>query len=201
MTREFSVERVTPALIGALSALFERTGTACHCEWWHFEGDKNAWLERCFHHPEQNRDAFRARVESARGPLGLVALATSGKVVGWMKLTDSGAVRKLYEQRVYRGLPCFDGDRGGVLTIGCFLVDPEWRRIGVAAALLEGGIALARELGANAIEAFPRVGTELRDYEIWTGPAELFRRSGFEVVSDALASYPVLRKVLRPDLG
>ena len=33
----------------ALLALFERTSTPCHCQYWHFTGDKNAWLERLFH--------------------------------------------------------------------------------------------------------------------------------------------------------
>ena len=112
-----------------------------------------------------------------------------------MKLTFTSAVPKLYAQRPYRGVPCLRDDRDRTVTVGCFLVDEAWRRRGVAAALLERGLELARAAGALAVEAFPRRAEGLRDEELWTGPHGLFARFGFDVVHD-LAQYPVVRRML-----
>jgi GNAT superfamily N-acetyltransferase len=76
------------------------------------------------------------------------------------------------------------------------LVDPNWRRQGVSRKLLEAAIALARELGARAIEAFPRRSDGMRAEELWTGSADVFIDAGFEEIHE-LGPYPVLKKVLR----
>ena len=177
-----------------LPALFERAGSACYCEWWHFEGDKNAWLARLAHAPETNRERLVARAE-APGLAGVVAVARTGEAIGWMKLTVASAVPKLYDQRPYRGLPCLGENRERTAAVGCFLVDPAWRRGGVSEALLLSGIELARASGMAAIEAFPRRAEGVRDEELWTGPHELLRRHGFEIVHE-IGQYPVLRRML-----
>lgn len=185
----------------ALTALFERACAGCFCRYWHFEGDKNAWLDRLAHAPERNAQELLADLNTSESaPLGVVARAlhpsraepSGSAIVGWMKLTSADRVPKLYEQRVYRRLPCFDGDRSRIFTIGCFLVDPAERRRKIAAGLLVTGIELARSRGASAIEAFPRRAELLGDEERWTGPLELFLQHGFEIVHE-VAQYPVLR--------
>jgi hypothetical protein len=106
-------------------------------------------------------------------------------------------VPKLYAQRVYRGLPCFEGDREGVFTIGCILVDPARRRSRVAESMLARAVTTVRERGGRAIEAFPRRAEDISDAQAWTGPFSLYTRAGFRVVHDfALQSYPVMRLVL-----
>jgi GNAT superfamily N-acetyltransferase len=177
-----------------LPGLFERAGSACFCEWWHFEGDKNAWLERLAHFPDTNRQRLVERTACA-ALSGVVAVSHAGEAVGWMKLTPANAVPKLYAQRPYRGLDCLREHRERTFTVGCFLVDPTWRKRHVSDALLGTGIELARAAGALAIEAFPRRADGLRDEEVWTGPYGLFVRHGFEEVHD-LAQYPVLRLML-----
>lgn len=191
---EFDCQPLSRAHAATLPALFERAGSNCYCEWWHFEGDKNAWLARLAHAPEANRERLVARAEAPE-LAGLVAVARAGDAVGWMKLTMARAVPKLYEQRPYRGLPCLRENRESTAVIGCFLVDPAWRRRGVSEALLRAGIELARASGVVAIEVFPRRAEGLRDEELWTGPYELLRRYGFEEVHE-LAQYPVLRRML-----
>src|SRR5262245_14366923 len=85
-----------------LAALFARTGSPCFCRWWHFSGDKNAWLDRCANAPEENRAELLASLGSGRDDArGVVALTHDGKVVGWTKLAPAAAVKKLYEQRLY----------------------------------------------------------------------------------------------------
>lgn len=176
----------------ALAALFERTSTPCNCQYWHFTGDKNAWLERLFHAPELNRAAFMESL-STSAPHGIVALHDE-RAIGWLKLTPAEHVQKLYDQRLYKGLSIFQGPRDGVLTIGCLLVDEDYRRRGVAKALVQGAIAYAHTLGSGirAIEAFPRRTERMEPAELWTGPPSIFLSAGFEVVSD-FAPYPVLR--------
>jgi len=191
---DFQCRALTEGDAPALAELFTRAGTDCHCEWWHFEGDKNEWLARLFHSPEANRAALLERARSPR-PTGVVAVVRTGEVAGWMKLTFASDVPKLYAQRPYRGLPTLQEHRPRTMTIGCFLVDPAWRRRGVAAALLATGLELARTAGASTVEAFPRRAEALRDEELWTGPYDLFSRHGFEIVHE-LAQYPVLRRML-----
>jgi GNAT superfamily N-acetyltransferase len=176
----------------ALLALFERTSTPCHCQYWHFTGDKNAWLDRLFHAPELNRSAFVESLRAEHSELrGVVALHAE-RAVGWLKLCPAERVPKLYEQRLYRGLPVLSGPRDGVLTIGCLLVDEEFRRRGVAAALVEHAVALAEARGARCIEAFPRRSPDAGPAELWTGPFSIFERAGFKIIND-FGPYPVLR--------
>jgi len=181
-------EEHTSPLLG----LFARTGTPCHCQYWHFTGDKNAWLERLFHAPDQNRAAFAESLRSAGTELRGVVALHAGEAVGWLKLCPAERVAKLYDQRLYRGLPAFSGAREGVLTIGCMLVDEAFRRRGVARALLQHAVTLAEACGARCIEAFPRRSDQAGPAELWMGPFNIFEQAGFKIVSD-FAPYPVLR--------
>ena len=202
----YRCERATSAHTGGLLALFEAAGSGCFCNYWHFEGDKNAWLERCYVNPEQNRAALVARLALPE-LCGVVALADAA-VCGWMKLTRAPAVARLYDQRVYRNLPCFQAQcepndgapkREDVYAVACCYVAEAERGRGVGRLLLSAAIAAVREAGGAALEAFPRAtpdGEQLRPDEIWMGPEALFESAGFTPVSD-FRPYPVLRLALR----
>ncbi len=190
---ELQVRPLTAEDALALAALFEVSQTPCHCRWYDFHGDKNEWLDRCYNHPEENRDELLAAVR-AQTLAGVIALQ-GGEVVGWMRLSWSAQLAKHYEQRIYRGLPCFEGDRGGVMAIGCFLVTPAHRLQGVPRRLLLAGIEHARQLGARALEAFPHRATGLPPEALFTGRFELLQELGFEVIHD-FQPYPVLRYTL-----
>jgi ribosomal protein S18 acetylase RimI-like enzyme len=189
---QLEVAAAQPKHTASLVALFERTGTPCHCQYWHFAGDKNAWLERLFHAPEQNRELFVESLAAAQGELRGVVALQGEQAVGWLKLCPAERVPKLYDQRLYRGLPALSGPREGVLTVGCLLVDEEFRRRGVARALVDQAIVLAEARGARCIEAFPRRAELAGPAELWTGPFSVFVRAGFSIISD-FGPYPVLR--------
>ena len=155
-------------------------------------GDKNAWLHRSVHQPENNAEEMRAALQRGSAEMGGVVARLADEIVGWMKLAPAGTLDKLYAQRLYRGLECLSGDRTGVYTIACFLVDPAVRRQGVARALVDAGLSLAERLGARTVEAFPRRADMLRPEEMWTGPMAALEGAGFRVVHD-FAPYPVLR--------
>ena len=189
-TSSLALEAAGPEHAEALLALFERTATPCSCQYWHFNGDKNAWLDRLFHAPELNRSAFAQNLAQP-GMKGVVALRDN-QAVGWMKLCLAETIPKLYDQRLYKGLPCFNGPRDGVLSVGCLLVDERLRRTGVARALVRKGVELAKESSARAVEAFPRRADLAGPAELWTGPISIFLDAGFQIIND-FQPYPVLR--------
>jgi GNAT superfamily N-acetyltransferase len=193
-------ERASTRHLAGLLALFEHAGSGCYCQYWHFTGDKNAWLERCYVTPEKNREALAAQLSSPE-LYGVVATrADSSEVVGWLKATRASNVGRIYEQRVYRNLPCFgESPRDDVYAISCLFVADAERGRGAARALLSAAIAAAREAGGSALEAFPRQAPDaarLRGDEVWMGPEGLYERAGFLGVSD-FRPYPVLRLQLR----
>lgn len=189
------VEPLSERNVGALQALFANAHSACFCRYWHFTGNKNEWLDRCAHRPEENaaelEGAVRARAPDARGLLALVN-GPPERAVGWLKLTPRASVPKLRSLPVYRSLDL--GDEHTTFAIGCLLVDPDQRHRGVARALVQAAVAAARAWGAAAVEAYPRRATHpLSDEEAWQGPESLFRDAGFVPVHDE-GPYPVLRR-------
>jgi GNAT superfamily N-acetyltransferase len=187
-----SVVSAGPEHAVILADLFARSDVACHCRYWHFAGSTNAWLDRCANARGVNHSEMRDALDSRSDEMSGVVALDGTTALGWLKLSPAASVPKIYEQRLYRRLPCFDGSRDGVFTVGCLLVDPVRRKQGVAEALLRGAIHVARSRGGTAIEAFPRRAEGTRDEDVWTGPYSLFFRAGFEIVHD-FAPYPVVR--------
>ena len=192
----YEVTEAGPADADDLAELFRATGSPCFCRFWHFGGTNNEWLDRCANAPGDNerelRDALTRGEDEARG---VIARRRGERaVVGWMKVAPAPAMKKAYDRRLYRGLPCFAGDRTGVFAIGCLLVHPEHRKRALSEALVRGAIMLAPAWGARALEAFPRRPREpVRDEELWTGPMSAFERNGFVEVH-TFDPYPVLRR-------
>lgn len=187
------VAPLTADLLPAWAALFEASGSACFCRWWHFEGTKNEWLARCFEDPARNRAEQSELVE--RGAVearGLLALeGDRDEAIGWMKLAPRERLPKLRRQGAYRPLDL--GDDDGVWSVGCLLVRPDRRRQGVARALVRAAPDQVRAWGGRAVEAYPhRVAHALHDEEAWMGPERVFVTESWQPVHDS-APYPVYR--------
>lgn len=181
------VRAATRADFASLAALFERDHSPCYCRYWHFEGTNKEWEARCAFEPDKSRDELSASLGAGEGH-GLIAI--DERVLGWMKLVPQPVMHKLLKRSPYKDLEAPE-----VWSIGCFLIDPEHRRRGVATALLRGAIELAPALGARVLEAYPRVFEGMHDGEQWTGPYAMFESLGFEVFRDQ-PQYPVVRKTL-----
>jgi GNAT superfamily N-acetyltransferase len=189
------VTPLTEENAGAWAALFEASGCTCFCRWWHFTGNKNEWLARCFEDPTINRDEQLALMRTgAAEARGLLAME-DGQAVGWMKLAPRTLLPKLRRQGPYRALDLGDDvdSSDAIWSVGCFLVRPDRRRKGVARALLEAAPEPVRSWGGRALEAYPhRVAHALHDEEAWMGPESLFVRLGWQALHD-LPPYPVYR--------
>lgn len=187
-----AIEAVTEAHLPSLRQLFEASSSSCFCRYWHFEGTKNDWLDRCANRPEENARELEAAVKAHDpGARGLVAIE-NGAVVGWMKLVPRAAVPKLRRLPVYRNLDL--GDEETTYSIGCLLVHPNARGRGIARKLVAAGPPFARAWGARAVEGYPRRSSEpLHDEEAWQGPERAFIAEGYQPVVD-VPPYPVYRK-------
>ena len=186
----------TRADAAGLASLFARAESPCFCRYWHFVGDTNAWLEKCAVAPDTNREEFEHALSCASDEARGIVAVTATQIVGWLKVAPATSMRKAYERRFYKSLPCFEGDRDGVFLIGCMLVDPAMRHHGVAMTLVQRAMRLSKDFGARILEAMPRRPSEpVSDEELWTGPANIFVACGFEQVSD-FGPYPVFRRRL-----
>ncbi|MCC6648535.1 MAG: GNAT family N-acetyltransferase [Polyangiaceae bacterium] len=185
---------VGPGDLEALFALFDAAASPCFCRYWHFEGDKNAWLARCAFEPETSR-AELARAVGDGHDEGRGVVAEDGPaLVGWAKIAPSRALSKLYGERYYRGL--VQASRDGVWALGCLLVHPAHRRRQVSRHLVMAAVEVARAEGAQVVEAFPRrVACEVADEELWRGTATVLEGCGFVAVAGDEA-YPVMRRTL-----
>ena len=144
------------------------------------------------------KDAMRELVLGDERP-GLLAYR-DGTPVGWVAVAPRPAYPVLQRSRLYGPL---DGDED-VFAITCFYVDPAFRGEGVSSALLDAAVEYARQQGAKAVDAFPKV--EVAAHASRSGRAEesfsfmgrpgSFERREFEVVRTTGA-----RAVVRRSLG
>jgi GNAT superfamily N-acetyltransferase len=192
---ELELGPAEPRHAAGLAALFASNGYGCYCRFWHFGGTAREWLERCAQRPEENCSEMRAALAAGSPEMRGVVATRGDELIGWLKLAPTPAVAKLYEQRLYKDLPCFSGDRARSLCVACLLVREDQRHRGVARALLASAVELASAWGASAIEAFPRSDPDLADQSLMLGPTRLFLEAGFEVIHD-FYPYPVLRRQL-----
>jgi GNAT superfamily N-acetyltransferase len=169
-------------------AAFHRapSGRGCFCMYWHFGGDNRAWQLQ----QEQDNESAKQQLVLTKKTFGLLLFADNS-VRATVQLEPRVTLTKLTVKMPYRDL----GPPDGVWSVGCLLVDPAYRRRGFARALITEAIGWTRTMGAIALEAYPRLGDELRDDEVWTGPNELFRSLGFVCVREH-GQYPVLRREL-----
>ena len=190
-TPTLTIRRLTPARLSALDALFAARGCSvarqCWCMYYRRSGaepPRPAGTSRA----EANRAAFKALLDGGRF-MGL--LAYHGKeAVGWLSVGPREDYAKLERSPVMRPV-----DDAPVWSVVCFVVAGPWRGRGVARALLQAAIDLARQRG-KTLEAYPVDKPDRSaDDNLWFGPKSLFDACGFEEVARRKPARPVMRLV------
>jgi GNAT superfamily N-acetyltransferase len=168
------VRAMVPALAADYLALFDAAfsdnpeWSGCYCLFYH--SPRENWGAG----PE---DVARHRAERAeqlaRGAAPGYLAYRDGRPVGWLNAGPREAYQNL------RGLP---GGAAGEALVMCFVVLPEARRQGVAAALLDFALADLARRGLTAVEAYPPSGEpgehpwQAHNYK---GPRALYLSRGF----------------------
>jgi len=154
----------------------------CYCYSYHFTGTAEEWEEE-----GKNRAAAidLIRKNHMRGYLAY----DEARPIGWCNVND----RQNYEG-LKQSINIRDDVEGRVGAIVCFVVNPAYRRRGVAAQMLERICADYLEAGYACLEAYPGKNIT-NDEENYHGPEALYFKSGFVSVEDCI-EYSVVRKIL-----
>ncbi|HET9652327.1 MAG TPA: GNAT family N-acetyltransferase [Usitatibacter sp.] len=121
-------------------------------------------------------------------PPGLIGY--HGKTpVGWVSLGPREDYRRLERSPLMKRV-----DDEPVWSIICFVVPAEYRRKGVAKALLAGAIAYARKRGVKLLEAYPvDRPPPLADDWLWFGHKSMYDAAGFAEVARRKPTRAVVR--------
>lgn len=176
---------VSPERFADLDAVFRARGCSvakgCYCMYYRVTHAEYRQIGRGV------RDAMRGLVEggSVTGLIGYLG----GEPVGWVSLGPREEHRRLETSKVMARV-----DDEPVWSVVCFVVPSAHRGRGVAAALLRGAIAYARERGARWLEAYP-VDLEAApgQQQLWFGTASMFREAGFTELARRKPGRPVYR--------
>jgi GNAT superfamily N-acetyltransferase len=132
--------------------------------------------------PGARREALRTQLDEDP-PAGMLAYV-DGEVAGWCGFAPRPRLPRLERSRT---IPKVDDKP--VWSVLCFNVRVGYRRRGVAAALLDGVVDLARRSGAPGVEAYPidpeggRVDTSFG----YVGVTPMFEKAGFHRVIETAA--------------
>lgn len=137
----------------------------------------------------RNRARLRRLVASGDAP-GVLAYSGT-KAVGWCAVAPRSAYSFLERSRVLKPI-----DDAPVWSVSCLFVAREWRRQGVAVALLESAVRFARERGAAIVEGYPVVPAVARipDVFAWTGTVSAFLAAGFREAGRWSDARPIMRR-------
>ena len=184
------VRRATAASWQDVAGLFTRPGprggipvaNQCWCRYWHTRG--NAYWEGA---GDDNRAALERQLRA--GTAAALLAYRDGEPVGWCRLGPRPSFERLAHARTLAPV-----DDLPVWSVVCFYVAPAAKRQGVASALLEAAVELARAEGAPALEAYA-VRPGHPNIDAYTGYLPMFLAAGFAPVREG-GRRTVVRKTL-----
>lgn len=123
---------------------------------------------------------------SLRGYLAYV----EGLSIGWCNANDKAK----FPVESANGVRLYAPSEKREKVVVCFEIAPEYRRKGVATALLNRVVCDARDESYIAVEGFPHVHNERYEWD-YSGPLRLYEKCGFVKVSEK-DGFAVMRKEL-----
>ena len=159
-----------------LAELFIEGGDPKWCWCQYFRKQGLDWTNSTTASNRSGLESLAARPDLAPGLVGY----RDGRVIGWVSLAPREDYHRLENARVLARV-----DATPVWSIVCFVVSKKARGQGVAAAMLQGAIAYAREHGATMLEAYPVATTRGRisPANTFHGIQSMYEKAGFNVVA------------------
>jgi GNAT superfamily N-acetyltransferase len=142
----------------------------------------------------QNRIAMQARIEVGEME-GFLAFA-EGEPVGWLNAQPRHKLPHCFDRMRVAAtpLPCAPYEAAAIV---CFIIGPEWRRHGVARALLASAISSLAVRGFVLVDAFPfKAGDSVTAADHYHGALSMFTAAGFAPLAES-DTITVVRKFLR----
>ena len=191
---EIEIKRLTPELADDYVHFFDITphdayvdAHKCYCVCWcadDYEG-------KDFSTAQKRRAAAHAYVQQdiLQGYLAY----HNGTPVGWMNANVKADCLKCCSWRMFmKDVPIDLSEK--IKSVFCFVVTPPFQRQGIASRLLEQVIQDASADGFDAVEAYPNKSFQSIAAD-FMGPADLYRKHGFETVGEISEKYIVRKKL------
>lgn len=191
---DLQARALTPRRWDDFEAVFRGRGCsvarACSCMFYRLSGRESEPPPGCTR-AEANRARMKALIEAGEFT-GLIGYR--GRTpVGWVSFGPRAAYRKLARSPVMKPV-----DDKPVWSIICFVVPAEFRRRGVAHALLRAAVDYARKHGAAIVEGYPfDRKTRTDDESMWFGSKSMFDAAGFDEVARRRPRRPIVRLRLK----
>ena len=198
---DIEVKALTPQLAGEFLRFFDHErGPAfadnpewakCYCHYYEVPRAID-WTSLT---ADQNRVAMRSRIE-VDAMEGFLAYDRDD-VVGWLNAQGRHTLPHCFD-RMRIAPPSVPCEAFEAAVVVCFAIAPQWRRRGVARALLVHSIASLGARGFKLIDAFPfKAGDSEAAADHYHGPLSLFMDEGFAVIRED-ESLTVVRRMLAP---
>lgn len=143
---------------------------------------------------DANRTAIGARIEVGEME-GFLAHDDADRVVGWLNAQPRHKLPHCFARLEVPPTP-IDVPAFEAAVVLCFVIDPAFRRRGVARALLAHALASFAERGIRVVDAFPDVSADSSAAAHFRGPLRLYEQSGFSRIAVHGATI-AMRKVLQ----
>jgi ribosomal protein S18 acetylase RimI-like enzyme len=143
----------------------------CYCYSFHFTGKAEEWQR------EKNRSCVASMIEknTMKGYLAY----DKGLPVGWCNANN-----RLNYQLLTQSFDLVDPGHAKICSIVCFLIHPDYRRMGIVKHLLDRIIKDYKAMGYAYIEAYPGTGN-LSAEKLYRGPLHLYERLGFARIKES----------------
>jgi ribosomal protein S18 acetylase RimI-like enzyme len=186
---EIKIKPLTPDLLKDYLYFFDNISfcenpdwSICYCFSYHFIGTKEQWNK-------DNNRSSTIKCINDRKMSGYLAYS-GDKPVGWCNVNN-----RLNYERLLKYYDLIDNLEDKVCSIVCFLINPDFRRQGIAQNIL-GQICIDYTLqNYDYIEAYPGKG-KLSSEGHFKGPLELYEKFDFKIVKE-FDDYFVVRKKIK----